>query len=418
MKVSFTKLICVSFCVALPSALLSQQQTEPTVRFELLASRDFHQPVKSWLFPPRAAEPGFAAVAVQQEQIRWFNGAPPKKLSLPAGYLSTVFSEHGRQFAVVSLRQTEKAGNGDKFLRLELYDSATTEKLYSLNQKQYFDDSLPVVVVSNQKGLVILGRNSTGTLRFYGQHGVLNKEVTLFPGAAYDLERSLYLDLSEDGTLLAVGASKRGGAPWGAEAPNPSGEPYLFLFTPFGEQLWSAPLPGFNTAATAISAHGEVIVANCYTVDQQGQVNKQSLLFSQDGKRTGSFDLLFKYAAFSPDAKYVLLAENNAATLVQSASGQIVWTERLPRSQGMIAAIGLSNAGEYAALLMAKNQFQQGVFLFTKPRVKVVDRAGQLQQEIDLEGESFEKPVLELSADHRHLVVGFGNSYRIYGSKQ
>ncbi|NIT56708.1 MAG: hypothetical protein GWN00_10885, partial [Aliifodinibius sp.] len=172
-------------------------------------------------------------------------------------------------------------------MQVDIY-SSSGEKRYSLNRNQYYDDSIPSVVISDLDGSVIMGQNTVGKLWFYDQDGELRREVELFPDASYDLERILHLDLSEDGTRLAVVASKRGASHLGSKAPHPSGEPHLFLLTHTGDELWKKALPDFNSSATAISKNGDHLIANSYTVDIPGNLQKQSLLFNDNGERIAS----------------------------------------------------------------------------------------------------------------------------------
>ncbi|NIR70116.1 hypothetical protein GWN42_30175 [candidate division KSB1 bacterium] len=352
-------------------------------------------------------------VAVQENQIRWMNDVGSKMLDLPEGYLNTAFSKVGHYFGVIHLIEPPKKNNRNKILQIDIYTSSG-EKRYSLNRNQYYDDSIPSIVISNLDGSVIMGKNSVGKLWFYREDGELSKQVELFPDASYDLERILHLDLSEDGARLAVVASKRGASHLGSEAPHPSGEPHLFLFTHNGDELWRKALPDFNSSATAISKNGDHIIANSYTVDTQGNLQKQSLLFNDNGERIASFDLLFKYAHFSPDSRFLILAENTKAHVVELSTGRTVWSDNVSRKQGMITAVRLANNADVAVLLIAKNEFREGGFVFTNSRLRVLDRSGALHQDIAIKDEIFRKPALKLSPDHRHITVGFENSYRIY----
>lgn len=398
---------------ALSTCSYSQKPAHKTWQYEHVRSEDFRKPVKAWFFSPRPEKVGSPSMAIQNKQIKWLHAAKAKALDLPEGYVSTALSKGGHFFGIIRLVESPKTDSRNKVFQLDLLDIAG-EKLFSLSRKQYYDDSLPAVVVSNSDGSVIIGQNTSGKLWFYDSHGVLSKEVELFVDASYDLERVLHLDLSADGERLAVVASKRGASPLGSDAPHPSGEPHLFLFTHQGDEVWRKPLPDFNTSSVAISANGVHIIANSYTVDMPGNVKKTASLFDLNGETIARFDLLFKYAHFSPDSEFLLLAENSKALVVQLSTGNLVWSHTLPAKEGMITAGRLADKAEVAVLLVAQNEYREGAFVFTRPKLKVFDHPGNLHQEIPIKDETFEHPALKLSADHQYISIGFDHSYHIY----
>ncbi len=411
------KFFLIFFFLTAASGLFCQKQLTQAWQYQLIKSEKIGEPIKSWyLFGGPRLEKG-PKIIIQNEKVKWLNQNISKTVSLPDGYLKTIFSKNGQYFGIISLNEPPKSRDRNKIFKLEVY-SAPAKKLYTLFRKQYFDDSFPSVTISNKNGSVVMGQNTTGKLWFYSQNGVLIKELVLFTDATYDLERILHFDLNEDGTRLAVAASKRGASPLGSSAIKPSGEPHLFLFEQNGGEIWRYNLPEFNVSQTAISADGSHIIVNNYTIDVQGQLKKKSLLFNNAGERINSFDILFKYAEFSPDSKYLIIAENNVANVIEVSSGAIIWRTNISRKQGMITAARLSNAAEYAILLVANNEFKDGQFMFTNCRVKVLDRTGKLFQEIELKDETFEKPQLHFTPDHSYITIGFKNSYRIYEAIQ
>ncbi|MFQ5772781.1 MAG: hypothetical protein ACE5HX_19755, partial [bacterium] len=390
-----------------------QNQLKMAGQYELVKYEKYAKPIKSWIFSASAENAILPTLFIQEQQLKWLNESELKILNLPEGYLHAVFSKGGQYFGLVSLTTSQKNRDRNKIWQLNIY-AATGNHLYTIEKQQYYDDALPAVVLSDKNGSTILGQNTTGKLWFYGSNGELIRQVALFSDATYDLERIMYLDLSADGSRLAVVATKRGAAPSGTNVVNPSAEPHLLLFTQNGEEAWRQRLPEFNTAAAAISANGKYVIANSYTVDMQGQLNKTTSLFDQTGATIASYDLLFKLADFSPDAKFLILTENALAKLIELPTGKIVWNYQLAKNQGMITAARLSNNGEFAVLLVAKNEYRDNSFIFTKAKLKVLDFTGKLYQEIDLKDETFEKAQLKFSPDHQNIFIGFKNSYRVY----
>lgn len=410
---SLTKAFIFFFFFPLSSELYCQKRITPSRRYELTTSQNVGRPVKSWLFSEQMEKTGLSIIAVHDKQIKWIRNVESKLLDLPGGNLKTLFSKGGNYFGIISLIESLKTSNRNKILRVEIYTSSG-EKLYSLSRNQYYDDSIPSVVISDLNGSMIIGQNSIGKLWFYHQDGELRREVELFPDASFDLERTLHLDLSEDGTSLAVAASKRGASPLGSKAPKPSGQPHLFLFTPSGDEVWRKALPGFSTSAAAISEQGDFLIANSYSVDTRGNIKKTTSLFDNHGARIANFDLLFKYAHFSSDSEFLILAENRKARVVELSTGQTAWSHNISRKQGMITVVRLANKAAVAVLLVARNEFKNGAFVFTNPRLAVFDRFGALHQEMIVKDQTFKIPALRLSPDHQKIIVGFENAYHIY----
>ncbi|MFQ5604494.1 MAG: hypothetical protein ACE5HS_14585, partial [bacterium] len=253
----------------------------------------------------------------------------------------------------------------------------------------------------------------TGKLWFYNNRGRLTQEVTLFPQAEYDLERSQHLALSADGSALTVAASNRSSVP-GSENAATVQEAQVFLFRANGERLWRSILPENRTALTALSTDGKFTAVGCYNSDDPANIKKRTLLFDGAGQRIGEAKILFIMAAFSPDSKYLILADNHAVEMLELASGQTLWTQNLNRQHGRLTAVALSNAADFAIALIAKSHFKANTFVFSEPRLRVYSRTGTMVQEISFAGEEFATSALTLSDDARALAIGFKNSYYLF----
>ncbi|MFQ5752918.1 MAG: hypothetical protein ACE5HI_13070, partial [bacterium] len=225
-----------------PSNIFCQNQLKMAGQYELVKYEKYAKPIKSWIFSASAENAILPTLFIQEQQLKWLNKSELKILNLPEGYLHAVFSKGGQYFGLVSLTTSQKNRDRNKIWQLNIY-AATGNHLYTIEKQQYYDDALPAVVLSDKNGYTILGQNTTGKLWFYGSNGELIRQVALFPDATYDLERILYLDLSADGSRLAVVATKRGAAPSGTNVVNPSADPHLLLFTQNGEEAWRQRLP-------------------------------------------------------------------------------------------------------------------------------------------------------------------------------
>lgn len=409
MKVSRNQLILAFIIGFLPVSLSAR---ENGLKYKLLQAHKPNQPVQRWLLHGYSAKQRL--IEVQDDQLIWISpttGSQIGSLTLPEGYLHTITSKGGNYFAVTHLSNNGQENN--KAFKVEVF-AANGQKQYQVEKQQYYDDSMPLVAISDSDGALLLGKNSIGKIWFYDETGQLLREVELFPNAAYDLERTLSVDMSADGSRVGIAASRRGASPVGSDAPNPSAEPRVFVYGNDGTLLWQRDMPGFSTSVVAMSPDGDYLVANNYTADVQGNVKKQATLFDRQGRRIKDFDILFKKAAFSPDSKFVLLSDNMTAKLIDLSTEREVWNHQIRRQEGMIATAALSNLAEVAALLVAPNNFVDGHFLVTEPTIKIFDHSGQLIQEIRNADETFQTPALEISPDHQSLTIGFQDAYQIY----
>jgi hypothetical protein len=286
------------------------------------------------------------------------------------------------------------------------------EETSAIRIEHYADHPIPAAIISSE-GRVILGQNSTGKLQFHDPTGRLAREVTLFPEAFYDLEKFIQVELSDDGSSAAVLASKRGASPTGSTAPNPSGEPHLFLFNQKGDEIWRKPLPHHNPGAMAISPNGKTILASSYTADMAGTMQRTTWLVDDIGRVAGAFDLLFKRQHFSANSQFVIVASNQQAHIIDVASNQIVRTKSIAKQEGMITAVRVSNDGRLAALLLGTNRFEKGAFVFRNLRLTILLPAGEQVQELPLDG-TFVTPSLTVSPTLDHIVVGLDRGYQVF----
>lgn len=398
------------FFIFVTSSLLDSQKITDGP-YELVKSEDITKSINSWLLP--TAKP---IIAIENNRITWLNDSEANQFNLPADALKVIFSKTGNYFGIVRLNRVSEGSKKDQKITMEIYTDSK-EKLYELQRDYYYDDSLPFIAISDLDGSLIIGQNATGEIWFYDPNGALIRKIQLFSDAEYDLERILQIDLSKDGTTAAIVAGKRGTSPSDSNAPNPSAEPHLFLFSLKGQELLRKPLPHFNTSAASISDNSQFIAAGSYTVEMNGNIIKRTIIFDSTGEEIGQVDMLFKMARFSSDSKFLILADNDNAKVFDLVFGDILWGYSIPENEGMITAVAISNDGEIAALLVAENEFRESTFIFTNPRLKILDSNGNLLQELAVPDQEFEKPALNLSDDSKKIFIGFKKAYKIYQAK-
>ena len=317
-------------------------------------------------------------------------------------------------FAVIGLKSEDKE---TKVLLITIF-TEHNQRLYQLRWPRHFDASYPLLRVSDQDGSLVVGDAATGRVLFYDNGGRLTQTHVLFPGATYGLERVMAMDMSLRGDLVVV-AGKRGASPLGSSALQPSAEPEVIMYAPGGTKRWRKKLTETNVADVAISADGHFLAASAYSVGSRGNVRKSTLLLTEEEREIAAIDLLPKQMQFSSDSKFLILAENQRAGLIATASGKMLWSKRVSRSDGMIAALALPDGAEVTTLLLARNEFRGDHFGFVRGRLRFLDLNGRrAQEDIILNTEAVVMPALTLTPDAGKLVVGFEKSYQIYTREQ
>jgi len=393
--------------MVLVAAFVLHAQVVPK-QFMLRDVQSTATPVKQWFFPAASAD---RALRIDHEQIRWPEQTQENSVILPNGFVGADVSADGRYFALLSTVAHGGSAARQRF-QLELYSVATGLRL-ALQLDQFRGEALPMVAIASD-GRVVIGRAPTGTLWFYDAAGNLTSEATLFSGAEYDLERVLRMAISADSERLAVAATKRSASPTGADVENHSGEPHVFLFGLRGEELWSRPLPGTGTNLVAIAPNGQYIVADGYEADVFGNVKKVTHLLDGTGRKIADHDMLTRHVVFSADARVVVLAGKQRVKSVRTADGASLWQSTIPRRRGMVAGLSAADGGRLSAVVVAKNRFTGGGFLFVEPEVDIYDQRGALVQRLALVDETFVTPAVMLSPDGRLLRIGLLDGYRTY----
>lgn len=367
----------------------------------------YADPVRFWLIPD-GQEDAARVRRVDAGQIRLLDAV--SALPQPEDLLFPFVSPNGRYWGTASLSGDPA---GERRLSITVYEGAGTLR-YRMEQVQHEDDPLPLLRLSGRDGALIVSRSSTGQVWFYDQQGALAREVALFPDLAYDLERIVALEISADGNTVAVLAGKRGASPAGSEAPNPSAEPHLFQFTSDGELRWRQPLNEYTPGALAISPGGNYLAATGYTVNVAGRITQRSVIYERDGTMTLEIPRRFEAAHFSADEQFLLLSDKKSAQLIDLPAGALRWERRISRETGQICAVRVANAAETAALLSAVSEYRPGGFVFSDPRLEILDRNGALRQELTFPEAEFREPALLLSPDAATLFIGFQYQHQIY----
>lgn len=402
----------VSIILISCSFLFAQESTKESGWLELERQIDVPAEVTQWyVFPEKQ-------IAITSREMILYQEGGSQTIPLPPHYLKTVFSKNGRFAALVTLNPRDSVEPIDRDLTISVISiSDPSRELYHINRKVYFDRVIPSISVIGDNGSVIVGESDIGQLWFYDQNGNLVTQIMLFTDAEYDLEKILDIDVNEDGSRVAVIAGKRGGSPAGSDAVNPNAEPHLFFFTGQGMEIWRKALPDFNSNEVAISPDGQLIVANSFTIFTNGRLIKKTVIFNAEGQHIFTTDLLFKHARFSPDSRYVLLAENNQLQLVDAVQGESLWRQKISRQNGIFIDGAVSGQNGITAVLIAGISWENDQYVSLNPHVVLFNLKGQSLQRIEYTDQKALKPGLCFGGVTESLLVALGNSYQIFRLK-
>src|SRR4030042_2519682 len=237
MRVKLLFFVFVSLSSVLAGFLSAQESVSKNALYDLIDEKEITTSASSWFFTASRQ------IALTTDQIVFLRDREMEIFSLPLQYLKTSFSNKGPYFVIQTLNPLKSLEKIDRELTLTIYSDINQES-YRIIRKVYYDHSLPAVAISGADGSMVLGENDSGELWFYDGNGNLLRQVVLFPEAEYDLEKVLDVDISEDGSRVAVVAGKRGGSPAGSNAIDANPGTPLFFFSREGKGIWRQKLPG------------------------------------------------------------------------------------------------------------------------------------------------------------------------------
>lgn len=408
LKVSFATLVLLAAVY-----FVGQQAAATAERYRLDRSQTTDTPVTAWRFFDSATSAESQFISASESVIHFQTAGASQKLDLPPNPLPVQFSQNGKYMAMQSFPRPVEKSPTPGILQIDITDR-TGNALYALDQEIHYDQKYPYVAISDFDGAAILGNNSEGILRFFNNSGQLLREVQLFSDASYSMERIMGIDISADGSRVAVIAGKRGASSAQSAVPNPSGDPHLFLFTNSGEELWRQPLPDYSASNVIISGNAETIIVGTYTAGLPEGFRKRSFLFDPQGAQIAEIPMLLKQARFSSDANTALLWNNQDIRSINTVDGTENWQQSISRSEGMLCAAALSEDGSRIAFLIGRNKHGRNGFMFSEPLLRVVDQSGKILQEISMPEQQFKTPALFLSPNASQIRIGFLDTYQIY----
>ncbi len=411
-------LCCAFFLLGPQQACQDNLYAQTAPEYELKNTERTEIQAGAWFFLGKVGEPDRAVLALQDGRLNQLRAGASHLAGWrsAADILSVVFSRHKQYFAVMRLA-AGTANQVTKTLEVTVY-TAIGERVFSIHEQQYYDDSYPVLQVSDNLSALVLARNTVGTLRFYDNTGELVRSIKVLPNARYDLERALVMDMTSSGDRLAVITGSRDLVTTARDVSSASYTTEIVIFDEMGEEVRRSRIAGEIPSTVAIDGNGEYLAAASYAVGARGNIRRQSILFDNHGKVTTELNMLPKHMVFSGDSRYLLLAENQQVRLISTAGGKTIWKESIDRSEGFITTTCLANDASVAAILIAKNAYRASGFIFSTSKLFMRNRNGERLQTFDLSGMEFVTPALELSADSQQLSIGFTDSFRVYAKPE
>ncbi len=363
--------------------------------------------ILKWHFTPQGA---FS----QGRNQLWIPGEKPNTFSTDGILLNTVYSRQNLYYATIVLEKTAEKASENGLIAITVF-SGNAGRLYCIEVPYTYDQPYPSVCVLDQGGALIIGQNDTGRVRFYSGNGTHFEEIELFPGSRYDMERPLYMDPGADGKKIIIAAQERGASPAGSPAPEPDGNPNLFLFSHDGRLIWQKELPEYATSGVALSPDGEHIIADNYTMHSEGRLIRKAHLLDARGTITNTFDFLFRNARFSADSKHLLISSNRFAKLYDLDADRFTWNYTVDDPSAMIAAGDISSDGSVTTLLLGNSAFvQESGFVFKNPRLLIYASSEEKETLVPVEGILHRNPEVWIAPETTDIYVGFKNSYHIY----
>jgi len=325
------------------------------------------------------------------------------------------FSKTNRFYATVSFAD-ERVTEKERTILINSYNGLN-EKLYTLSFDGYYDQPYPVLSLSDFNGALAIGHIAEGVIEFYSETGDLVQKHVLFPESEFNFEKNMAMDRSIQPENIAVAAQERSAAPAGSSAPNPDGNPHVFVFSQDGILLWEKTLSEFSITSVSISPAGNYLITNNFTIDKNGQLTKNALLLDQSGNELKSFNILYKNAVFSDDSNRLLMTNNKAARTYDVSGQKYVWDYVIQDNEMMISAARISHDGNLSALLLGKNEFTKEGFIFTQPKLLISKHSDNTIREIPLQDQVLLQPELWISPKNNDIYVGTKNSLQIYQEK-
>jgi hypothetical protein len=400
-------LLLVTIVIAILLIVVAQRKDD-TAQFEEVSHTTYPEAISAWRFiQPTTAAGDVKLLRLDKRQTVLENTNSVVLATITGQLPFPIFSANGNRFATIHSLQKPDTKQQITEWQIDFFD-ATLNKKYVVKVPRFIDETEPAIALSEVGEDWLSGRSAMGTIELW--QGVKRRmtNIVLFEDAEHDLERTMIIRYRPTGEGFAVLASKRGAATADSPAENPNGEPYLFIFAADGKLLSRMALPGY--AANRLVVCNSAILVNSYKVfKKNGEVERKALIYDWEGNLQWETDLLFKIASFSNDGKKIFMADNQRALTYDLESQFVLWEHLYNETDRQIVSGAICNNAE-TAVLLAKNTFADGRFLFINPTVEVISPSGRTAQILKFDEESLQNPAIWLSPTGDRLFLGFQHS--------
>jgi hypothetical protein len=356
---------------------------------------------------------GTAAVADRQDSV-FFLGSSGEVFHRietgPAAHICS--SQNGTYLGIQQILEREGPSERPKSISLTLYHFRG-EKLWSITDPLGVDEPLPSWYISNS-GRVVVVSPTTSRLRFFDRSGSVERTVELFSDSPPEMERPIACAFSEDGQWLAVNALYHHPRPGDAMTPRQRGQSYLILFAEGGDELWRRPLEEEISGPVAISGQGQTIAATAVSIKGVDLIEVRTHLYDAQGCWLAAVDMAFRLADFGASGDRLLLSRKGDLRVVETATGKILWEDRLADEYGQIRAVDLSPDGTSALAMAAPSHYRNGRFHFTPVHAAVYDERGRQVWSQSFPEAISNRPLAGFLSDGNGFMLSFRNRYLIY----
>jgi len=317
----------------------SEASGGPTAQaFKASQRIDLSRPVLDARFAPTTGKEHnriFPSIVAYPDEIAFYDTARRVLARVPLDstlHPGAGFSTGGRYAGVKTLL-------GDSAL-FAVYDEKTAPAPVSEIRYTVPEDQPGwLLSISDKDGLCVGVETYAKMIGVYDAHGRLRTTRYLFGDSAQSQWNwgNVGAVFSGDGTRYLVVAAREFD-PEGKRTPRDSPNVYIFLFDHEGNELWRRPLKG-NLVETscALSAHGRFACAgDMRTAKGTGILEASVYLFKNSGRLIGTYSVAKPgqpyalHCRFSPDEKYLVLANLERVELIETGTGKVFRTRDFP----------------------------------------------------------------------------------------
>jgi len=340
------------------------------------------------------------------------------------------YSKQGKYVGLTEiLQEPEKVRNGLYiFYLIDNQSRVLWEKTGEIEYEadEYGGKGPGRVFISDKDGISIVFHRPW-VFDMYDSTGKLFKTVKLLEGKRSQIMAvgSSYCDWSEDGNYFAVSSQEQGSSPGKklttripvrgpmkgkkiispARAPK-SGNPWVFLFDRFGNEIWHRRIPDYQGTGISVSPKGKFVVATGITRTLT-EFDRHIYIFDRAGKEIKTLNMAFHGQAFSEDGKFVLLYGGKTAKFIELSTGSLLWQRKFLE---FMFSCSVSNNGN--RIVVATRNYKKDN---SEPKVSIFNQRGEVVLTEAFVNEKWRKYYgrktdrIKLSSDGKRLVVFFKN---------